>query len=207
MANYCYTEITISGEEDEIRLLNDEMEKAFEEGKNQGGRSDQWLGYLMLHIGYSVDNLPVSCRGSVCYHELSEDGTSLFIETETDWSPMLQVFLLFIQKYAPEAELIYTAEEPGCDLFCTNDPAHEEYMLMLYVDDDELPEALQGFDGTDNCIYAKDLKEILFQLYPEEKDLQTKEDKTKELIKRFNSKQYGIAWIYEYQYVPASECA
>ena len=183
------------------------MEKAFEEGKLQTGKANNWLGYLLLHIGYSADNLPVSCRGSVTYHEISEDGTYLFLVTETDWIPLLQVFLLFIRKYAPKAELIYSAEEPGCDVFCTNDPAHEEYMIMLHVDGNDLPEALRGFDGTDICIYAKDLKEILFQLYPEEKNLQTKEDKMKELIKRFNKEHHETAWIYEYQYVPASECA
>lgn len=134
MPNWCYTNITIDCD-DEVRL------KEFEEKLNgwmnhnykDNGFGLTWLGNLVGNSGIrTVDeckDTDLCCRGSIIYTE--NFGTQLLIDTETAWTPMLQLFEKLLEKYLPEAELIYSAEEPGGGILHTNDPDLSE---KYYVD-------------------------------------------------------------------------
>ena len=132
MPNWCLTTITISHE-------NEQKLKQFEEKLNEwmkgteSGFGNAWLGNIVINskIG-TVDENPktdLRCRGSVVYMERFEN--QLVIDTETAWVPMLKLWQKLLEKYLPGGELIYSAEECGCGIYCTNDPA----MLDCYLVD------------------------------------------------------------------------
>ena len=52
--------------------------------------------------------------------DLHDDQITIY--TETAWSPMVQLWVKVLERYLPDAELIYSAEETGCGIFWTNDP-------------------------------------------------------------------------------------
>lgn len=122
MPNWCSTTITIN-------CQNEQKLKRFEEKLNEwmkgteNGFGDAWLGNIVINskIGTVNENseTDLRCRGSVVYMERFEN--QLVIDTETAWSPMLQMWQKLLEKYLPDAELIYSAEECGCGLYCTND--------------------------------------------------------------------------------------
>lgn len=134
MANYCSTQITISGEESDIDILYLHLERALKYAEKQ---NKDWLGNILCYLGEDPENY--SCRGCVIYMEKQNE--SIIIDTETAWVPMLVPFRLMIDKYAPEVDMVYTAEELGTGIFCTNDPAEDEYYIdaFYYEGDDNFP--------------------------------------------------------------------
>ena len=96
----------------------------------------------------------------------------------------------------PEAELIYQAEEPGLQMYVTNDPSLEStYVLDIFDPVDKLEEIETNWE-----IDGNSLKEILQDL------LETKEDNLDKLISLFKESDYGEhANISEWEYVEPYE--
>lgn len=99
----------------------------------ENGFGHKWLGNIVLNskIG-TVDtdkSTDLRCRGSLIDNEVVDD--ILYITTETAWEPMLKMWRKIVDKYIPEAEIIYTTEEPGMCLYATNDPNLEG---LYYID-------------------------------------------------------------------------
>ena len=99
-------------------------------------------------------------------------GNQLIINTSTAWSPMMQMWKLVLDKYLPDAELIYEAEECGCEIYWTNDPAMKGNYIFDAFDcpdinsDWEMPESilikeLQGLLLTSQ----NNIKELLDEFY------------------------------------------
>ena len=125
MANWCSTRLTISHEnEKELEKLSKLITKWTSKDYEKNGFGHDWLGNIVLgaKIG-TVDehkDTDLRCRGSI--GDIYCDGNQLFINTETAWVPILQMWKKLLDKYLPDAELLYEANECGCGLYCTNDP-------------------------------------------------------------------------------------
>ncbi len=135
MANDCYTRITInSGKIDEaVSLYNNILQWL----DSPTPVAKWWLGNVVYHSGIdAIDRLgnfsTYRCRGSVIYHDIfvSDDNVEISIDTETAWVPMVKMWKAVCEKYLgyddkgnPNFEIVYSAEEPGCLLYWTNDPA------------------------------------------------------------------------------------
>lgn len=120
MANWCWTNIEITGAINEINALDKHIHKAlYEEVEHPG-----WIGNMIEYIGKTTEG--ISCRGSVSdiykYPQKSRKKLSseMCICQEDAWEPHLAPIVLFCEKYAPNVEILYQAEEPGCGLYLTN---------------------------------------------------------------------------------------
>lgn len=136
MPNWCSTRVEIECVNDETaKALFDRIAEWTSSNKAENGFGHNWLGNVVLgsKIG-TVDTCPetdVHCRGEIADKDLYKNTVVLY--TETAWAPLLHMWQLVADKYAPGADICYTAEEPGCALFATNDPDLEgKYYLDFW---------------------------------------------------------------------------
>ena len=139
MPNWCYTNITIRHEsEKEIQNLEELINRWTNKNYMENGFGHNWLGNIVLGSGVgTVDTCKetdLSCRGSITdYHRT---GNELVINTETAWSPMMKMWVKILEKYLPDAELLYNADECGMGINDTNDPdLVDKYILDYYGDE------------------------------------------------------------------------
>ena len=166
MPNWCSTNIVIRNEnEDAIRNLESEFKKAFECHEIANGFGDMWLGNILSYLGYTEKQVlygNISCRGEVV--DMFSHGKELRIYTDTAWVPMLEPFMLMVEKYASDSELIYDATEGGCGIHCTND---DSMVGTVYVDVfDYLPEELAwveevNYDGMTKDKFIKEVADSM----------------------------------------------
>ena len=134
MPNWCITYITVNHKnEQELKEFEEKLNNLMSKDYKENGFGKTWLGNLVGNSGIgTIDENKASdlkCRGEITYME--NLGNQLVIYTETAWVPMLKLWQKLLEKYLPDGELIYSAEEGGCDIYCTNDPA----MLDSYIID------------------------------------------------------------------------
>lgn len=127
MPNWCYTQVEINGDSKEIACLDEHFNKAREHEGTKSDFGDMWLGNIVEYLGQDYNSVP--CRGSIINYTYDND--SIMLSTETAWAPMMQPILMLTNKYAPNAKITYMAEEPGCEIFLTND---EYYLHKFRVD-------------------------------------------------------------------------
>lgn len=146
MPNWCSTRITINHyDENELKNLEALINVCMEKNYMENGFGLGWLGNIVGNSGIgTIDTgkeTDLRCRGWLSYMELYDN--QLTIDTETAWIPMLEMWIKLLNKYLPDAELIYQADEPGCGIHCTNDPTLiGKYVIDSWNDDiDYDPEA------------------------------------------------------------------
>ena len=127
MPNWCYTDIHINyDDEQKLKAFSEQIERWMETPALPDVTWSNWLGNIILNAGIgTVDtgkSTDLRCRGSVTYLEFMGDYIS--IDTETAWVPMMLMWQKLVDKYLPDAEITYFAEEPGCQLYWTNDPIY-----------------------------------------------------------------------------------
>ena len=176
MANTCFTTITIlHDDKDKLKDFFEKVDKwaKTEYVKNGSDCPDAdvwWLGNILGNSGLSkyVDDdgkghwsPNIMCRGTLNSMELQEK--QININTETAWSPMLEMWKLLCDKYLPNAEIYYTADEGSNELYQTNDP---DMIGKYYIDIvDDVPEefddiAESEYEATEEMV-VKLLQRIL----------------------------------------------
>lgn len=197
MPNWCFTNVAIHDDEGKIDTLFDEFSKALSI-KSGSDFGTGWLGNLLMHIGYSEDDASygqVRCRGTVLSAE-KVDKNEINLQTESAWSPHLECVRLFVEKYSDTAEIIYSAEEPGLELYCTNDPL----LVGKYVVDkffDVEPDVDLYFDY--ECS-KEEIEERLVSLFRDVSGFDNLCKKASEYVESFS--EYNYIYFHEYEYVP-----
>ena len=141
MPNWCLTKILIThNNENELKVFDKLLDQWTSRDYMKNGFGHNWLGNIVLGSGIgTVDTnseTDFRCRGTIDYKDLYKD--ELTIETSTAWSPMLRMWVELVNKFIPNADITYTAEEPGCGIHYTNDPDLEgKYILDSWDDDIE----------------------------------------------------------------------
>ena len=198
MPNWCSTNIKFTGEQEKLRVLHDFINDD-EANKKVGIATafrERWLGNYLERAGFSWKDY--RCRGTVEY--ISDVRQNEFtVETETAWAPMLAMWQAIVEKIAPELEITYFAQEPGCGVYMTNDPEKADNYWVDVYDEDNLPENVanifhESFDTTE-----VDLRGALLQIFPSDAKLET--DK---LIQKLEDMTDEIG-INKWKYVPVSE--
>lgn len=100
-------EITDTGEN--ILLLESEVDKAL--GIDAPSDFHHWLGKLMMHIGYTYDEVRHSsngcpnCRGEIVdrWATYTPYFNEYHITTETAWAPMDECIATFVRHFCPDA--------------------------------------------------------------------------------------------------------
>lgn len=124
MPNWCSTHIFIKSEnKEELKTFHDLLDEWTGINYMDNGFGTSWLGNIVLGSGIGTvstgNETDVECRGWLEDMSFTDDNT-IMIQTETAWSPKLKMWKLLCEKYL-NSEIIYDAEEPGMELFCTND--------------------------------------------------------------------------------------
>jgi len=131
MPNWCSTAYAIEGDANEIQDLYKLM-KGLEDMEIPSVPNDfgtSWLGCLVDALGTDWQN--VRCRGSWSCLELEED--VLKFSTETAWCPSNEVLDLVREKF-PSLRYYYITEEPGMEIYETNDDAGIYFPDRYYLD-------------------------------------------------------------------------
>ena len=131
MPNWCSTAYAIEGNANEIQDLYKLMKKLedMEVPSVPNGFGTSWLGCLVDALG--ADWQSVRCRGSWSCLELEED--VLKFSTETAWCPCNEVLDLVREKF-PSLRYYYMTEEPGMEIYETNDDAGIYFPDRYYLD-------------------------------------------------------------------------
>ncbi|MBM6943746.1 hypothetical protein QVO10_01655 [Bacteroides gallinaceum] len=131
MPNWCSTAYVVEGDAKEIKSLYGLM-KRLQDRKKPAVKNDfgtTWLGCLVNALG--KDWKAVSCRGS--WSGLKLDGDVLKFNTETAWAPCNETFEAVREKY-PSLRYYFIAEEPGLEVYETNDECGVYFKDRYYLD-------------------------------------------------------------------------
>jgi hypothetical protein len=129
MPNWCTTNYVITGNVDEIDNVYGIM-RQIEETPNPSTDFHPWLGDLVTAMEGNWKD--VRCRGEWTCLERTSNNTIEFL-TETAWCPMNEVLDLVCSKY-PTLRYYYMAEEPGFEIFETNDELGMYFTDICYLD-------------------------------------------------------------------------
>ena len=150
MANICCNTIKISGPPKRLRTLNGQI-TSFMHGRkpDPGNHSD--LYDFLRSLGYSEKKLRnISCQEDFTGGPPTLKDNVLTLLTESSWNFQGSAWELVKKKY-PSLEIYFLADEPGNEIFCTNDTSGA-YIPQKYSLDwqDETGDCdLQYFD--DDC--------------------------------------------------------
>jgi hypothetical protein len=182
MPNWCFSEISITGDKKELSILKDNLEKAKIHKGTENSFGEGWLGNIVEYLGYDYNSIP--CRGSITdYNYLDNE---IILTTETAWGPIMKPILMLVDKFAPNSQTLYFSEEPGCCIFCTNDPdIVGKYRLDVWDDRIDIDDWVYEPQSQD------DLKDWL-------EELLHKKDGFNRLLKEA-SKEYDFS-INKYEY-------
>lgn len=200
MPNWCISTVSIHSNKKEIELLWNKLQEATSANPEGADFGNMWLGNLVLHVGKKWED--VDCRGAISWMNKTSDNI-IDIDVESAWSPQLEPIKLMAEKYAPNASVYYTAEEPGCELYYTNDPdmvgkyivgtwMHWSCSQNISGNDDE---KLACFEEREP-ITEGELREALIEVLGIADGNYT----IRELIHMFTEKYEG-AYVYQYEYV------
>ena len=162
MPNWCFTTYKCVGDVKEILDLNNKLMELdnMKEPLLPNGFGNLWLGCLVKILGGDAEK--VYCRGDITEFSYNEEDDVLTIDTQTAWNEMEEV-RFFLKKVYPSLEIYYYEEEPGCEIYQTND-RHGRFFPQRFILDDLDGEGPEYYDNTDSLlkaaseIFGKELK-------------------------------------------------
>ena len=120
MPNWCSTDYYIVGSKKEVLDLNKKMERLENRKKSlvKNGFGNTWLGNLVNYLGGDWEK--VYCRGEWMCREYNKEKNTLTFTTETAWREMDE-WRKFIESCYKTIKILYVTEEPGMEIYKTND--------------------------------------------------------------------------------------
>lgn len=163
MPNWCSNNVRIiCPKPEDVALLAKKLDAADKLPGEDGKTNPGWIGNLMKFIGKEPDL--GNCRGWISYIQEEPDANMLVIDMESAWAPKVWPIKRFAEYFVPDAVVLYTAVEPGCELYMTND---ESFMGSYFVDawddgvDGLTPEQKKALEPGSNCLTEAELREYL----------------------------------------------
>lgn len=137
MANWCSNSLAIYGDRLQVEELFKDFEAAFKHTL-----------YLRNLIDYfDLDGRGLGCRGELWERPIMQDGAITF-GCETAWGPYEDLWEEIL-KFYPALQYVFTAEEPGCEVYINSDTEGkfftEKYRIESY--DGEISEYLDSDDA------------------------------------------------------------
>ena len=131
MPNWCYTQYVVDGERKQIKQLHDIMKEleSMDQPLHENGFGTTWLGNLVIKLGGDWEK--IRCRGDWSNLEISESG--LYFTTDSAWCEMSEV-RHFIEEKFPGLKIYYQTEEPGMEIYQTNDATGQYFPEEFYLD-------------------------------------------------------------------------
>lgn len=192
MANICTTNINIVfDKEKDAKTFYHNLTSWM---KNLDGTETDWMEDIAdkSHI-YDNEQFTPYARGSLVEHSLDDKTITLYLECK--WSPIVYIFQSMITETMPNTKftITYTAEEPGMDIFYTNDPEKDG----MYIVDC----CSKNLDDVFYVNTKEEVEDILHQALP--KYDKYKKMKLPELISEAQDK--CMAYVHRYELIPIDQ--
>ena len=201
MPNWCYTRITIChSDKSVVDTYESEMNKALSVNPLKADFGNAWMGNLLLHIGMPSKEVlegPIHCRGSVEYINREDDNT-LYLETETAWSPYLQCILMFLDHYATGYAITYMANEPNMGIYCTNDWNSVGNIIIDCCQEEDFPDALVNIYEEYNDASREEVQQALSEYLGCDGPFEKLAQAVDEYLDDASPDSYIAFWSYEY---------
>ena len=149
MPNWCYTDMYIKGPKEEVEQLNELIHKWISKSYMPSFAGDNWLGNVVHGAGFETSDEAVGgykCRGYIEYlgemtkFKGEENQYYIEVQYESAWYSMHEMWYAVLEKYAPNCDMIWYAEEPGCAIYETNDTDElffkDDYVVSCYLEED-----------------------------------------------------------------------
>ena len=136
MPNWCCTTYICEGGLKEVRSLY-KIIKANDKRKTprvKNGFGTLWLGCIINALGEDWEQF--RCRGEIIDYQL--EGNVLTLWQNTAWCEQ-EGFRECIEKKFPSIKVYYREEEPGCDVFYTNDVNGDYFPDRYFLDNYDEP--------------------------------------------------------------------
>lgn len=121
MPNWCWTCIKFySKNEEAVKVLYEDFKKIFDEDEECQGFMGDYADHYFPEYGCER----VDCRGRVDGIDAIDKLSDLYyftMWTETAWGPKMGLWYNIVTRFYKGVEIAYSAEEPGCGLFCVWD--------------------------------------------------------------------------------------
>lgn len=177
MPNWCMTNLIIAGNETELEGLEKLLKKWTSKEYSPSDFKSSWLGNIVLGAGFKISDDETEefrCRGAVDWIGNVEENEQrlayLEIEYESAWEPMIAMWYAVAEKYAPHCKVYFYAEEPGFELYQSNDTRHiffeEDYVVDFYTDDTDNKFLRAGFENGITRYDKEDVEKMLQKVYP-----------------------------------------
>lgn len=136
MPNWSETTYRVTGDPKGISRLYKTLQK-MNQRKNpkiSNGFGTMWLGELVNELGGNWEN--IRCRGEITYYDKNSDGT-LSIYMSCAWCEQEETrhFL----EATLSLKIYYCDQEPGCEVFQTNDTTGRYFSDRYLLDNEEEP--------------------------------------------------------------------
>lgn len=148
MPNWCsVTYACITKDEKEAKKLYNAI-YSMDKSRNPLAESDfgkLWLGCFVKQLG--GDEGKIRCRGEITDYSIEtiNDEHIVKIHQETAWVEQEEVRFL-IRRTFPSLEVLFIEEEPGGEVFCTNDSVGRFFPERYLLDGNEVFEYFETID-------------------------------------------------------------
>ena len=148
MPNWCsVTYACITKDEKEAKKLYNAI-YSMDKSRNPLAESDfgkLWLGCFVKQLG--GDECKIRCRGEITDYSIEtiNDEHIVKIHQETAWVEQEEVRFL-IRRTFPSLEVLFIEEEPGGEVFCTNDSVGRFFPERYLLDGNEVFEYFETID-------------------------------------------------------------
>ena len=149
MPNWCDTTYKCVGDLKEVRSLYKTI-KANDKRKTprvENGFGRLWLGCIINALGEDWEQL--RCRGEITDYHI--DGNILTISQNTAWCEQ-EGFRECIEKKYPSIKVYYQEQEPGCDVFYTNDSSGLYFPDRYFLDSYDEPLYFETIGEAAECV-------------------------------------------------------
>lgn len=121
------------------------------------------------------------------------------VMTDSKWTPYPKAWEDIAKTFDENVIVYYEAEEPGCEIYASNDPDYVGHFIIDVCDDSEFPE------GVSLGLGPRSRAETIAAL---QKLLETDDDDISALLhKLVNSKYSEAVYVHEIEYTPISDWA
>lgn len=191
MANWASTSYRIEGSKSDLEKVFNVID-GFMTGKRKPVKENasmDWEGNIVKALGATEEQMSKNyLRGFIQTYEM--DGDIISIEAEEAWG--LTEFRHVLTQLMPELTIYYIVEEPGCEVYATNDSEGKYFTDRFYV------------DACINGNYDSDYFETEEQAIRYAATLLRKENITIDEVKEWTKEQEGDDYLYihEFEHVP-----
>lgn len=133
MANWASTSYRIEGSKEYLEKVYNVIDEFMSERRKpiEVNASSEWEGNIIRALGATDEQMKNNyLRGFIEEYEM--DGDIIRIEAEEAWGTT--DFRQVLAQLMPELTIYYIVEEPGCEVYATNDADGKYFPERFYVD-------------------------------------------------------------------------